>query len=160
MIRGFTGRHMWAVMIGFFGLVIGVNFTMAWFASSTFGGTVVDNSYVASQKFNGWLQAARTQEKLGWTAQLGLDGGRRVTLAMTGPDSAAGNLFAATGTAHHPLGRAADVPLLFTPAADGGLKSAADGRLHSAAALPGGRWLVRVTVSRDGKQLRLAQTLQ
>ena len=152
MSRGFTGRHMWAVMLGFFGLVIAVNFTMAWYASSTFGGTVVDNSYVASQKFNGWLQAARTQEKLGWTTQLGLDDDRHVTLAMGGPGAAAGTLFAAAGTAHHPLGRAADVPLLFTPAADG--------RLHSAAALPGGRWLVRVTVDRDGKQLRLAETLQ
>jgi nitrogen fixation protein FixH len=153
MSRGFTGRHMWVVMIGFFGLVIGVNFTMAWFASSTFSGTVVDNSYVASQKFNGWLQAARTQEKLGWTAHLTLDGDRRVTLAIGGPSFAAtGNGFAAAGTAHHPLGRAADVPLLFAPVADG--------RLQSAAMLPAGRWLVRVTVSRDGKQLRLAETLQ
>lgn len=160
MSRGFTGRHMWAVMIGFFGLVIAVNFTMAWFASSTFGGTVVDNSYVASQKFNDWLQAARTQEKLGWTAQLGLDGDRHVTLAMDGPGfaaasngpAAAGNEFTAAGTAHHPLGRADDVPLLFSPAADG--------RLHSAAALPAGRWLARVTVSRGGHQLRLAESLQ
>uniref|UniRef100_UPI00286E75F7 FixH family protein n=1 Tax=Sandarakinorhabdus sp. TaxID=1916663 RepID=UPI00286E75F7 len=82
MSRGFTGRHMWMVMIGFFGLVIAVNFTMAWLASSTFGGTIVDNSYVASQKFNGWLQAARAQKALGWTARLGLDGGRHVMVIM------------------------------------------------------------------------------
>jgi nitrogen fixation protein FixH len=145
MTRGFTGRHMWMVMTGFFGLVIAVNFTMAWFASSTFGGSVVENSYVASQKFNGWLEAARTQEKLGWTAHLALDGDRHVTLAMAGAG------FAAAGVAHHPLGRAPDVPLVFT---------GTDGRLRSTAALPGGRWLVRVTISRDGKQMRLAQTLQ
>ncbi len=150
MSRGFTARHMWMVMIGFFGLVIAVNFTMAWFASSTFGGTVVNNSYVASQQYNGWLRAARAQQQLGWQTQLRLDGTRRVTLAVTG--GSAGSAYAATGTAQHPLGRAPDVPLVFS--------AGADGVLHSAAALPAGRWQVRIMVSRDGRVLRLADTLQ
>jgi nitrogen fixation protein FixH len=150
MSRGFTGRHMWAVMIGFFGLVVGVNFTMAWFASSTFGGTVVDNSYVASQQFNGWLRAARVQNQLGWTTRLGLDGARRVTLAVNSGAEPRG--YTAAGTAHHPLGRAPDVPLVFT--AD------ADGVLHSTASLPAGRWLVRIKVGRDGQAMRLAKSLK
>ncbi|MFZ4690108.1 MAG: FixH family protein [Polymorphobacter sp.] len=144
--RRFTGRHMWAVMVGFFGVVIAVNFTMAWFASNSFGGTVVDNSYVASQKFNGWLAASRAQARLGWTTDLSLDATRHPVL-LTG-----GSGFTATGTAHHPLGGAADVPLAFV--------AAGDGRLVAVQALPGGRWLVRVAVNRDGETLRLAETLQ
>jgi nitrogen fixation protein FixH len=146
----FTGRHMWLVMVGFFGLVIAVNFTMAWVASRTFGGTIVDNSYVASQKFNGWLRAARTQDQLGWHSALRLDGDRHVILKAT--DGKGGGGFTATGTAHHPLGMAPDVPLAFTVAADG--------TLHSAAVLPHGRWLTRIAVSRDGQVMKLAETLQ
>ncbi|PZN96304.1 MAG: hypothetical protein DCF31_04180 [Alphaproteobacteria bacterium] len=147
MSRGFTGRHMWAVMIGFFGLVVGVNFTMATFASRTFGGTVVDNSYVASQKFNGWLHAARAQAGYDWQARLGVDAARHVTVVL-----ADGGAVTATGTAHHPLGGAPDVALVFAPRSAGGLQSTAP--------LPPGRWLVRVAVAHDGRTARLADTLQ
>ncbi len=148
--RPFTGRHMLIVMVAFFGTVIAVNFTMAWYASSTFGGTVVDNSYVASQQFNGWLKAARAQDKLGWTTSLSLDPSRRIVLAAT--DSRGSGGFTAAGAAHHPLGRTPDVALAFAPGVDG--------RLQSTTALPPGRWLVRVGVRRDGQVLRLAETLQ
>jgi nitrogen fixation protein FixH len=146
MSQGFTGRHMLTVMVGFFGLIIAVNLTMARLASDTFGGSIVANSYVASQRFNGWLQAARDQKALGWQSDLVLDDKRHVVLTMDGSG------FVATGSAHHPLGRAPDVPLAFA-------KDAA-GRLVSAETLPGGRWQVRITVSRDGKVMKLAETLQ
>nr|WP_316654560.1 FixH family protein [uncultured Gellertiella sp.] len=55
----FTGRHMWLVMILFFGTVIGVNVTMAWFAHSSWSGLVVENGYVASQEFNAKAALAR-----------------------------------------------------------------------------------------------------
>ena len=54
MTKPFTGWHMTAILVGFFSTVIAVNVYMAHAAISTFGGTVVDNSYVASQEFNGW----------------------------------------------------------------------------------------------------------
>ena len=57
MQRAFTGRHMAAIMVAFFGVVIVVNLLNARLASSTFGGEVVENSYVASQDFNRWLVA-------------------------------------------------------------------------------------------------------
>ena len=56
--RKFTGWHMTGILVAFFGVVVSVNVFMARAAISTFGGTVVDNSYVASQKFNGWLDKA------------------------------------------------------------------------------------------------------
>lgn len=148
MNRGFTGRHMLMMMVGFFGLVIAVNMTMAYYASASFGGTVVDNSYVASQKYNGWLNAARTQQKLGWDAEQALAADRHVTLRMTG----SGGGFQATAIAQHPLGRADDVSLAFT--------SAPGGELRSTMPLPAGRWQVRTSVTRGNEVVRLAGTLQ
>ena len=60
MSRPFTGRHMAMILVAFFGVVIVVNLIMARYASSTFGGIVVENSYVASQEFNKWLDEAET----------------------------------------------------------------------------------------------------
>ena len=59
-----TGRH---VFIGFaiaFGIIISVNLTLAFNAVKTFPGLKVDNSYVASQKFEDMRQE---QNDLGWT---------------------------------------------------------------------------------------------
>lgn len=166
MSHAFTGRHMLATMVGFFGLVVGVNFTMAWFASDSFGGIVVDNTYVASQRYNGWLAAARAQQQLGWQAEQAVAADRHVTLALRGSApstalrgsapstavrSSAGS-FTATGTAQHPLGRSPDIVLTF---ADRG-----DGRLRSIDALPPGRWNVRTSVHRGAETVRLAGTLQ
>ncbi len=55
----FTGYHMAAIMVSFFGVVIAVNFTMAWYATSSWSGLVVENTYVASQQFNSRAAAMR-----------------------------------------------------------------------------------------------------
>jgi nitrogen fixation protein FixH len=148
MSRPFTGRDMAFVIVGFFGLVVAVNFTMAWFARDSFGGLVVDNAYVASQKYNGWLAAARDQERLPWQAEQGLGADRHVTLSLKG----AGGSFTATAVAEHPLGRAPDLALAFA--------TGADGTLRSTEALPPGRWNVRTTVNRGSETVRLAGALQ
>ncbi len=70
----FTGRHMLIAMLAFFGVIIAVNITMAFFASSTWTGLVVKNSYVASQEFNAKLEKAKAQEDMGWTSKIALNG--------------------------------------------------------------------------------------
>ena len=65
MTRRFTGRHMLVLMLAFFGVVVAVNLLMATLATRTFGGTVVDNSYVASQRYNRWLDAGARAESAG-----------------------------------------------------------------------------------------------
>ncbi|MFZ4382234.1 MAG: FixH family protein, partial [Sandarakinorhabdus sp.] len=82
--RPFTGRSFAIIIVGFFGVVVAVNITMARLASGTFGGTVVDNSYVASQKYNGWLAQARAQDRLGWATPLTLDAQRHVRIGVPG----------------------------------------------------------------------------
>jgi nitrogen fixation protein FixH len=69
--REFTGWHMLALMLTFFAVIFGVNFYMAFSATRTWTGLVVENSYVASQQFNTKLANARTQQEMGW--QGGLD---------------------------------------------------------------------------------------
>jgi nitrogen fixation protein FixH len=50
--RQFTGRQMLMIMLVFFGTVVSVNMTMVYFATHSWTGLVVKNSYVASQEFN------------------------------------------------------------------------------------------------------------
>lgn len=66
----FTGWHMLALMIGFFGVIISVNVFMAVSATRTWTGLVVQNSYVASQEFNTKLANARDQIAMGWAGGL------------------------------------------------------------------------------------------
>ncbi len=140
MIREFTGRHMLFIMLGMFGTIIAVNLIMARFAVSTFGGTVVDNSYVASQDYNRWLAEAREQEALGWSFELRLTPDRFVDVAASPRDGAL------IATAQHPLGRAPDQHLRF--------EKTADGRWRSTEALAPGRWLLRIELQSMGKRAR------
>ena len=141
MTRRFSGWHMTVILLAFFGVVVAVNLTMAMFATRTFGGTVVENSYVASQKYNGWLEAARKQDQLGWTVEPSLDGRRRVLVSINA------NGVEVSGFARHPLGREADVPLTFGK------------DLRSAQTLPPGRWAVHLLVRRGDDEARLIDVL-
>lgn len=68
--REFTGRHMLAIMIAFFTVIISVNVFMAMESVRTWTGLVVQNSYVASQEFNTKLGIAREREAAGWQGGL------------------------------------------------------------------------------------------
>lgn len=140
MTRQFTGRHMAGILVAFFAVVITVNLVMARFASSTFGGAVVDNSYVASQHFNRWLDEAAKEQTLGWRAEAKRLPDARVEVALIGGTAAAAHLAA---IARHPLGRLADRDVAF--AALGG------NRFVSREPLPTGRWTLRLTASAQGK---------
>lgn len=59
-----TGKHVLAITVSAFAVIIGVNLVLAWQAVSTFPGLEVQNSYVASQGFN---ERKAAQEALGWT---------------------------------------------------------------------------------------------
>jgi nitrogen fixation protein FixH len=143
MSRQFTGWHMTAILFAFFGVIIAVNMLMATLAARTFGGVVVENSYVASQEYNGWLSAARAQAKLSWTAEVRLDSSRRVIVRVSAPGAVV------SGYAEHPLGREADVPLIFHET----------GSFTSDKPLPAGRWSVHLVVRLGAEQARLVETL-
>ena len=146
MMRGeFTGRRMAAVMISFFGVVIAVNLLMATLATRTFGGTVVDNSYVASQRFNGWLREARAQKALRWEASTTVDPSGRLLVRIETPS---GPLDRATvrARASHPLGRAPEQSLNLLPVEPG--------LYRSRQPIPAGRWIIHLTVRRGDQDAR------
>ncbi|WP_454598467.1 FixH family protein [Qipengyuania sp. SM2507] len=140
MKREFTGRHMTAVLVGGFGIVVAVNLYMASLATQGFGGVVVKNSYVASQKFNSWLDAAREQETLGWSASVerGADG--RVLVTTQGVP--AGVTVAAE--LRRPLGAAEITGLDF--------EASGSGVFVSTTPVAEGRWIVRVAIANAERQ--------
>jgi nitrogen fixation protein FixH len=135
---------MTGIFLAFFGVVVAVNMLMATIATRTFGGVVVENSYVASQKYNDWLAQSRRQDQLGWKVVPGVSTDRRVTVQV----SVAGAKV--RGVAKHPLGRLPDVPLRFHRSGGG---------FVSDATLPAGRWHVQLTVERGADLYRVVETL-
>lgn len=77
-----TGKHVLAITVSAFAVIIGVNIVLAYKAVSTFPGLEVENSYVAGQGFN---ERKAAQEALGWVMVPGYENGR-MTLAFTGKD--------------------------------------------------------------------------
>lgn len=136
----FTGKHMAAVFVGGFGVVIAVNLVMASFAVSSFHGTVVDNSYVASQNYNDWLSKAEASKALGWQAvpERRADG-RVVIETMAVPEGAS-----IAAEAERPLGARDTLSLTFSPQRQG--------RWLSHEALAPGRWRVRMAIKSGAQQ--------
>lgn len=145
----FTGRHFTVIIVAFFAVVVGVNLIMARAASRTFGGVVVENSYVASQKFNGWLREASRENALGWSAKTARASDGRVVVALAGVP--AGEVLV-EGIARHPLGRMPDQLLTF--------RRDADGRYVSVQPLAAGRWYLRLAVRAGGQVWRNEQELR
>lgn len=139
----FTGRRMAAIMVAFFAVIIAVNLTMARLASSTFGGVTVQNSYVASQHFNRWLDEADAERALGWGAVMERRPDGRVELTLSGVSAGVTSVEA---TARHPLGRENDQMLQFA--------ATAGQTFVSTSVLPTGRWKLRITVQADGRRWR------
>ena len=135
--RRFTGWHMSGIMVAMFATIIAVNLVMAYFAVTTFGGTVVDSSYVATRNYNRWLAEARSQEVLGWRVAATLDPQRRVHITMAAPTGPIDGVVSAV--ASHPLGRA--------PSHAIGFVRAGAGEYVATRPLRAGRWTLKITVT-------------
>lgn len=55
------------IFVGCFVLVVGVNATMAYFATTTFTGLATDNAYEKGRLYNQNLAMAKAQGEMGWT---------------------------------------------------------------------------------------------
>jgi nitrogen fixation protein FixH len=146
--RSFTGKHMALVFVAGFGIVIAVNLLMASFAIGSFHGTVVDNSYVASQNYNGWLAKAEASKNLGWDVRASQRADGRVVLDTAGVPAGA----QVAAEAERPLGARENTPLAFAPDAGG--------RWISDKPLAGGRWQMRIAITAAGQEWAGESTLQ
>ena len=140
----FTGWHMLAIMVLFFGTIITVNLIMAWNASHSWSGLVVPNTYVASQQFNGKVAEARALAASGIEGSLTIESGRiayRVVDAKGEPVIA--NDVAATFK--RPVDEREDFTLALEPAGPGLFTAESD-------ILPG-QWIVDISTNRDGARV-------
>lgn len=138
MKRTIDGRHVAAILVAGFAVVIAVNFSVAVVAKRTFGGVVVENSYVASQDYNRWLREAEKEKAMGWHAIPRRLPDGRIALALANVPAGA----RITGDARHPLGRLPDTALSFD----------ADG--ISREPMAAGRWTLRLTIEAGGHRVR------
>lgn len=130
---------MLAVMLLFFGVVIGVNVYLSVMAVRTWTGVVVDNSYASGQDFNEKVKRAEEQLALGWTSDLRYAAGA-LYFELHDVKGAMLKVSGVTAKITRPIGDRDDqaVALVAQP----------DGSFESPVALAGGIWNI-VTVAAD-----------
>ena len=138
--RKINGYHATWMFVAFFGVIFAVNMLMARMAISTFGGTVVDNSYVASQQYNKWLDEGRKQAAHGWEFSRATRTGDRIIFSASAQDSSPLGGLQMTGVVAHPVGQAEMFNLTFA--------EIAPGTYRSEQALPAGRWKLKLRAAR------------
>ena len=130
----FTGRHMLAIMLAFFGVIITVNVTMAVMANTSWTGLVVKNTYVASRDFNRKAGEGQRQAALGWTAELSIAGGR-LRYALADASGQPVELSGGTAILRRPVSDREDMTLTL----------AVSGRaLEAQAEMADGAWIVEI----------------
>lgn len=138
--KPFTGKHFAAILVAGFAVVMSVNFYMASRAVGGFHGTVVDNSYIASQHFNDWLDEAEVSKALGWEA-VSVRDEEGYVIVETREVPATAMLKAEL---RRPIGTREYANLAFEPLGDG--------RYRSTEAVAHGRWTMRLFIEADGKR--------
>lgn len=144
-VREFKGHHLAIMMVCFFGVIVTVNFTMAYIAMTNWTGLVVKNSYVASQKFNGELAAAEAQRARGWYSSLSYQNGE-LTVSLKDAGGAALETTALSAKIGRPAFEQLDHDVVFT--AD------QDGFYRAEDALEPGLWAVSLRGEVDGQAYR------
>lgn len=132
--REFTGKHMLAVMLAFFGVIVAVNLTMATFARTSWSGLVVKNSYVAGQEFNRKAGEAREQAALGWTPEFSVTGGV-LRFALADAEGRPLRLEGGTVALRRPVGDADDAEIALAATSDG---------LEAPLGVTDGAWIVEL----------------
>lgn len=142
--KEFTGKHMLATMVAFFGVIITVNLVMARFAITTWSGLVVPNTYVASQEFNGRAAKSRAIAALGYQIDLGsnVDG---LSIVFTDADGEPAVVDSLVAQLRRPVGTHQDREMVLTRDPDGVYRAAGE--------LLEGEWIATVTATRGGEMI-------
>ena len=142
-----TGWHVLAIVGLFFGTIFAVNIALAIFATGTFPGLVVKNSYVASQNYNALLAKGRVQEEAGFKTQLVTKAGI-LQFHLADVSGVSWRNLRVSAHAGRPASGHDDRVIAFTET----------GEFYQAdTALPSGRWIVDVE-ARDGDMLVFRQS--
>src|SRR5262245_62135252 len=136
--RQFTGWHMWAIAIAFFGVVIGVNIWLAVVSATSWTGMVVTDPYVAGQQFETNRIAHEAQVAAGWTATFTYTPGMGRLVIVDGARNPV-DLGDVSLQINRPVGGHDDQTLKLEPSPAGGYQAKLD--------LPSGIWEAVITAA-------------
>ena len=139
--RGFTGLHMLLATSAFFAVVIAVNVTMAVYASSSWSGLVVQNTYVASQEFNDKTAAMKAMAESGIGGALSIEG-REIRYDLHDKNGAPAAVDDVVMNFKRPVGDHEDFHLI--------LRKTGEGRFEAEHEIAEGDWIVEITSKRGG----------
>jgi len=147
--RQLTGRMVLLCLVGFFGVVFGVNGILIHEALSTLSGVDTDSAYQAGRMFEQDVAMAKAQDARQWRVEATVtplpDGARRVDVLAR--DAAGKPLSGMTLSAvfERPIDRRQDRGVTVTE--DG------PGRFHGSADIASGQWDLVIELSRQGDRL-------
>ena len=144
--RKLTGRKVLLILLTFFLVVATVDAIMIYFAKTTFRGLDGDRPYEAGLSFNRDLEAAREQEKLGWSVDMGVEPASTGARIVARPRDKSGQPIAGLSVRArfaHPSDRNRDLHVL--------MPETAQGVYSGAVSAPAGSWLVELEMDRADK---------
>ena len=133
-------------ILGFFGVILTVNFIMATYAAKTYSGVDANDAYDSGLAYNQEIAAAKAQALLGWTVDLNRanDAGlTQLTVNVRDKDGKPVGGLDAMIDFYFPATRKFDRTVPATPIAEGVYSGSAD--------LRPGRWEVQISLSRAGQ---------
>jgi nitrogen fixation protein FixH len=136
-VRQITGRHVLAICLGFFGVMLAANMAFVFFALSTFNGGEGGKAYQVGLDYNQTIAAARAQEQRGWSHRIEAATAGRITVLLTGRDGAPVTGLAVSGDIGRPAADRFTRPLTFQETRPGAYAA-------ETGALNDGNWVVNL----------------
>ncbi|MCJ8518051.1 nitrogen fixation protein FixH [Pseudorhizobium tarimense] len=140
----FTGWHMVGVMVLFFGTIISANFYMAWQATHSWSGLVVQNTCIASQEFNGKVAEAKALAATGLSGEVSIEGDQ-IRYRIKHPQGLKVEADALTLNFKRPVGEYQDFTLQ--------LQRVGGGVFEARHAVLPGAWIVEANATEGGKRI-------
>ena len=153
--RSITGRMVFLILVGFFGVVIGVNLIMMRLAIQTLPGTEVDSAYSASLAYEKEIATARAQSVRNWKvdAHVERSGQGGATLQVEARDNDGRPMSGLTfqGRFERPTDRRADLPVALAEVGIGIYRGSAE-------TIAPGQWDLVLEADRAGERLFVSKT--
>lgn len=137
--RELTGKHVLAMLVVFFGIIITVSIVFTTLAVKSFRGEDIKQSYRQGVDYNQTLDARATQSELGWMATtnvIGTANDRTLIIQVNGADNTPLLHLDVTARLRHPVDSTLDRPLEFSSFSDGRARADLSGLY--------GQWTVQV----------------
>lgn len=152
--RELTGKHVLAMLLVFFGIIITVGSVFTTLAVKSFRGEDVKQSYRQGVDYNRTLDARAAQSELGWQASINVTGtaqDRTFIVQVTGRGDQPLRDVELTGRLRHPADSTLDRPLAFTSTDDGVARADLSGLY--------GQWTVQAEVVNSEGALKFSYDL-